>query len=81
AMCASLFEIGHYFTSEVPPATDEDGPVPDFTSALDPLEGILSYIYSITQYEEKRDIREQRMNPRAIRKLYRASCSTSIFLL
>lgn len=71
AMCDSLFETGKYFSSMVPPAKVGDDAVPNRTDNLNPLEGILSHIYHITQAEERRDVQEQRQTPRAIRKLYR----------
>lgn len=71
AMCDSLFITGQYFRSLKP--GDDDGAelLPDMTSSLNPLEGILSHIYAVTQSEEGRDDSEQRQSPRAIRKLYR----------
>lgn len=71
AMCASLFETGQYFKGVIPPEKDGEAPKPDLTGNLNPLEGIFSYIYFVTQYAERRDIQEQRQKPRAIRKLYR----------
>ena len=71
AMCDSLFQTGQYFRSLVPSVGPEEVPQPDFTNDLNPLEGILSHIYAITQSEERRDIQSQRANPRAIRALYR----------
>lgn len=70
-MCDSLFETGKYFRSMLPPENVGDEPQPDATDSLDPLEGILSHIYQITQSEERRDLQDQRQMPRAIRKLYR----------
>ena len=71
AMCDALFESGQYFKSMLPPQAPSTEPVPDMTSSLNPLEGILSYIYAITQTEERRTIQDQRQEPRAIRKIYR----------
>lgn len=71
AMCDALFQTGQYFTSTLPPQSDDEEPKPELTKSLNPLEGILSYIYAITQSEERRDIQDQRQKPRAIRKLYR----------
>lgn len=71
AMCDSLFQTGKYFRSYIPSSEPDSGPTPDLTENLNPLEGILSHIYAVTQSEERRDIKEQRVNPTAIRKLYR----------
>lgn len=71
SMCDSLFQTGKYYKSMLPPKKIGDDPEPDWTANLNPLEGILGYIYYITQSEERREISEQRKNPRAIRKLYR----------
>lgn len=71
SMCRSVFEVGQYFTTVKEPATADDPPVPELTGNLNPLEGILGHIYAVTQTEDRRDVREQRMNPRAIRSLYR----------
>lgn len=71
SMCRSVFEVGQYFTTMKEPATVGDPPVPELTSNLNPLEGILGHIYAVTQTEERRDVKEQRINPRAIRSLYR----------
>lgn len=71
SMCRSVFEVGQYFTTVKEPATAGDPPVPELTGNLNPLEGILGHIYAVTQTEDRRDVREQRMNPRAIRSLYR----------
>ena len=70
AMCDSLFQSGSYFRSATLSDADKE-PQPDFTNDLNPLEGILSHIYAITQSEERREIADQRKNPRAIRTLYR----------
>lgn len=70
AMCDSLFQSGSYFRSFVSSDTDQE-PQPEFTNNLNPLEGILSHIYAITQSEERREIADQREHPRAIRTLYR----------
>lgn len=71
AMCDSLFQTGQYFKSTLPPENAGEDPKPDLTGNLNPLEGILSYVYAVTQSEERREIQEQRQKPRAIRKLYR----------
>jgi RNA-directed DNA polymerase len=71
SMCDSLFQTGKYYKSTLPPKKPGDDPEPDWTASLNPLEGILGYIYYITQSEERREISEQRKTPRAIRKLYR----------
>lgn len=68
AMCDSLFSTGQYFCSYV--AGDEKKR-PNMTSSLNPLDGILSHIYAVTQSEERRPIDDQRQSPRAIRTLYR----------
>ena len=71
AMCDSLFQTGTYFRSFIPSNEQDEEPKPDLTNSLNPLEGILSHIYSVTQSEDKREIADQRKNPRAIRSLYR----------
>ena len=71
AMCFSLFNTGQYFKELIPGGPDETEPEGELISSLNPLEGILSHIYSITQHEERRDAQKQRLEPRAIRKLYR----------
>lgn len=71
AMCDLLFQTGQYFKTMLPPKKDGEEPKPEMTSSLNPLEGILSYVYSVTQSEERREVKEQRQTPRAIRKLYR----------
>ena len=80
AMCASLFETGQYFKRVVLSEKDGEDPKPDLTSNLNPLEGILSHIYSVTQHEERREVQEQRQKPRAIRKLYRRFLFYKYFL-
>lgn len=71
AMCDSLFRTGRYFKSTLPPENTGEEPKPDLTGNLNPLEGILSYVYAVTQREERRELQDQRQKPRAIRKLYR----------
>lgn len=71
AMCDALFSSGRYFTAMKTPAAAGDSPEPDFTDNLNPLEGILGHIYAVTQTEDRRDVGEQRIKPRAIRSLYR----------
>lgn len=71
AMCDSLFQTGQYFKVMVQPDDPDEEPQPDLTGNLNPLEGILSHIYAVTQSEERREIPEQRKTPRAIRVLYR----------
>lgn len=71
AMCDSLFQTGMYFCSVSQPKGTGEKPEPDLTDNINPLEGILSYIYAVTQSEELRDVSEQRKSPRAIRSLYR----------
>ena len=71
AMCDSLFQSGAYFRDFMPPANPGDPPIPNYTTSLNPLEGILSFAYNVTQSEERREVSEQRKEPRAIRELYR----------
>lgn len=71
AMCDSVFKTGEYYKTSLPPQKENDEPKPKLTKSLSPLEGVLSYIYSITQTEERREVQEQRQKPRAIRKIYR----------
>ncbi len=71
AMCDSLFQTGIYFRSFIPAVSPGEDPQPDLTVSLNPLEGILSHIYAVTQSEERREFTDQRVKPRAIRKLYR----------
>lgn len=71
AMCDSLFQTGQYFRSCSPAREPDADPTPDLTDNLNPLEGILSHIYAVTQSEERRELTEQRSKPRAIRILYR----------
>lgn len=80
AMCDSLFQTGQYFLSVSPPKSDGDEPIQERTKHLNPLEGILGYIYAITQSEERREIQDQRQSPRAIRKLYRRFLFYKYFL-
>ena len=70
AMCSHLFSKGEYFRTMREPDGGGKSP-PEMTKCLSPLEGVLSYIYSITQKEDRRETIEQRKNPRAITKLYR----------
>ncbi|MBF0093477.1 MAG: RNA-directed DNA polymerase [Alphaproteobacteria bacterium] len=71
AMCHHLFRNGQYFKSMLPQEKDGEEPKPELTGNLNPLEGILSYVYAVTQREERRNDQDQRQKPRAIRKLYR----------
>lgn len=71
AMCDMLFQTGQYYKVMTQPDNHDKDPTPALTSKLDPLQGILGHIYSVTQTEEHRDVSEQRQNPRAIRKLFR----------
>lgn len=71
AMCDALFQTGQYFKDVSPPNDDSDEPTANLTGSLNPLEGILSHIYYVTQSEEQRPIADQREKPRAIRELYR----------
>lgn len=71
AMCDQLFQTGVYHNAMLPPENEGDAPKPNLTSNLSPLDGILSFIYAVTQSEERRSIQLQRQEPRAIRKLYR----------
>src|SRR5690606_21804601 len=65
AMCDMLFQTGQYYKVVIQPDDDDDdkGPTPDLISNLNPLEGILGHIYSVTQTEERREISEQRQRP------------------
>jgi RNA-directed DNA polymerase len=71
AMCDSLFQTGQYFKITHSAENDGEELKPELTSNLNPLEGILGYIYTMTQSEERREVQDQRQKPRAIRKLYR----------
>ena len=71
AMCDSLFQTGKYYKSVTPSEDTNEEPKPDLTESLNPLEGILSHIYYVTQCEEGRSVADQRKEPRAIRHLYR----------
>ncbi|WP_370677082.1 retron Ec67 family RNA-directed DNA polymerase/endonuclease [Pleomorphomonas sp. PLEO] len=71
AMCDSLFSTGSYFRSMEKPDKEGGDSKPNLTNSLNPLEGILGHIYAVTQTEDRRDVGEQRIKPRAIRKLYR----------
>ncbi|MBN8914942.1 MAG: retron Ec67 family RNA-directed DNA polymerase/endonuclease [Rhizobiales bacterium] len=74
SMCFSLFANGVYYKKNA--ATGEREP----TDNPNPLEGMLSHIYYVTQSSEKREIQEQRINPRASRKLYRRFLFYKYFL-
>lgn len=80
AMCHSLFETGQYYRSEVSQANEEDDSKPDLTDNLNPLEGILSFIYTVTKHEERRPLEEQRKSPTAIQRLYRRFLFYKYFL-
>lgn len=71
AMCDALFKTGQYYKTMLPAQSAGEEPKPELTTSLNPLEGILSYVYAITQTEERREIQDQRQKPRAIRRLYR----------
>lgn len=71
AMCDMLFQTGQYYKVVIQPDDDDENPKRDLTSDLNPLQGILGHIYSVTQTEERREISDQRQKPRAIRKLFR----------
>lgn len=71
AMCHSLFITGRYFSEMAPQQEAGKEPEPKWTTSLNPLEGMLSYVYYITQSEERRSVQDQRKEPRAIRRLYR----------
>ena len=71
AMCDALFQTGQYYKTVEPPDEPGGDPKPVLTSNLNPLEGILSHIYHVTQSEERRSLTNQRKEPRAIRILYR----------
>jgi retron-type reverse transcriptase len=69
AMCDALFQTGQYHKPLTSGQADDEAP--DMISSLNPLEGILGHIYTVTQSEDKRDESIQRSQPRAIRSLYR----------
>lgn len=69
AMCDMLFQTGQYYKAAIQPDGEDRKPV--LTDNVNSLEGILGHIYSVTQSEERRSIKEQRQEPRAIRKLFR----------
>ena len=71
AMCDSLFQTGEYFRTDNPSNQNGEESKPDLTDNLNPLEGVLSHVYAVTQSEERRSISDQRTKPRAIRILYR----------
>ena len=71
AMCDALFKTGKYYRSMLPVEKAGEEQKPEMTSSLNPLEGILSFVYSVTQSEERRAVQEQRKEPRAIRTLFR----------
>jgi retron-type reverse transcriptase len=73
AMCHALFETGKYYRSEVESEDeDKEGELePDLIDNLNPLEGILSFIYSVAKHGDHRPIEEQRKHPTAIARLYR----------
>lgn len=71
AMCDSLFQTGQYFTSVPEQVDPAEKPKLDLKNNLNPLEGVLSHIYTVTQSEERRSAKDQREKPRAIRTLYR----------
>lgn len=71
AMCDMLFQTGQYYKVVIQSDDDDEDPKPDLTNNLNPLQGILGHIYSVTQTEERREISDQRQKPRAIRKLFR----------
>ncbi|MGY6627943.1 MAG: retron Ec67 family RNA-directed DNA polymerase/endonuclease [Oceanicaulis sp.] len=71
AMCDMLFQTGQYYKVLIKPNDDDEKPKGDFTDNLNPLQGMLGHIYSVTQTEERREAPEQRDKPRAIRKLFR----------
>lgn len=71
AMCDAVFQSGQYYKSIMPAEKDGEDDKPEWINNLNPLEGKLSFIYAIIQSEERREIKDQREKPRAIRKLYR----------
>lgn len=71
AMCDMLFQTGRYYKSVIQRDDDDEKLMPDLTNNLNPLQGMLGHIYSVTQVEDRRDVTEQRQKPRAIRKLFR----------
>lgn len=80
AMCDSLFQSGSYFKSLATKNGNGDDAEPERLSDLSPLEGILNFIYTVTQTEERRTVQDQRIYPRAIRKLYRRFLFYKYFL-
>lgn len=70
AMSHSLFHTGQYFRSFIQDNPDKK-PIPDMIDSLNPLEGILSHIYAVTQSEEGNKSQGQHQEPRAIWILYR----------
>lgn len=48
-MCHTVFETGQYFHAMIPPENEGKEPEPDLTDSLNPLEGILGFIYAITE--------------------------------
>lgn len=71
AMCDMLFQTGQYYKDRPLNEKGDSVEKPIFTTNLSSLEGILSFVYSITETEEKRTVQIQREKPRAIRALYR----------
>jgi RNA-directed DNA polymerase len=71
AMCDSLFQTGKYYKNVIPSTSPGGVPTPDFLENTNVLEGIISYIYYISQNQDRRKLAEQRSNPKAIRALYR----------
>lgn len=71
AMCDTLFQTGQYYKAAIEPVDKDEEPKPELISNLNPLQGILGHIYAVIQSEERREVSEQRQNPRAIRKLFR----------
>lgn len=71
AMCDMLFQTGQYYKVAIQSDDKDEEAKPDLISNLNALQGILGHIYSVTQSEERREIQQQRQQPRAIRKLFR----------
>lgn len=69
AMCDKLFQTGQYYKNVT--LSDGEDSEPELINNLNPLQGILGHIYTVTQSEDRRDISEQRKKPRAIQQLFR----------
>ena len=74
AMCHRLFRTGSYFrptpASIDPNAATGSSKEPELIETLNPLEGILSYIYHVKNSIDQRDYITKQENETAARKLY-----------